>query len=177
MAPAQSSVIARSEATKQSILSFLGGTDCFASLAMTVGASLGSLPDPKNLPRLRRTCDLSAGVARASSDALDQLPVRGHLGAVAEIESVLKPGAEMAAQISATLVQRPDFGAADRGDLPMRLPQFQLQQNRQQFRIGRHAGGDAHHEVILQRPLVHTGLAVHADATHDADVKTFEFGN
>jgi len=28
-------VNARSEATKQSILSFLGGMDCFASLAMT----------------------------------------------------------------------------------------------------------------------------------------------
>src|SRR5438477_10660892 len=92
-----------------------------------------SMPDPKNLPRFRRACDLAPGVARASGDAFDQLPVRGHLGAVAEIEGVLEPGAEMAAQISAALVQRPDFGAADRGDLPMRFGQFQLQENRQQF--------------------------------------------
>jgi hypothetical protein len=37
MALAQHSVIARSEATKQSILSFRGEMDCFASLAMTFG--------------------------------------------------------------------------------------------------------------------------------------------
>ena len=83
----------------------------------------------------------------------------------------------MAAEIGAALMQRPDFGAADGGDLPMRFRRFQLQQDRQQFRIGRHARGDAHHEIIFQRPGIHPGLPVHADAAHDADVETFEFGD
>ncbi len=83
----------------------------------------------------------------------------------------------MTAEIGAALVQRPDFGAADRCDLPMRFRQFQFQEDRQQFRIGRHAGGDAHHEIIFQRPGIHARLPVHAHTTDDADVKAFEFRN
>jgi len=45
----------------------------------------------------------------------------------------------MTAEIGTALMQRPDFCPPDRGDLPVRLRQFQLQQDRQQFRIGRHA--------------------------------------
>ena len=93
------------------------------------------------------------------------------------IERILKPGAQVAAEIGAALMQRPDFGASDRGDLPMRVRQFQLEQDRQQFRIGRHARSHAHHEIIFERPGIHAGLPVHADAAHDADVEAFEFGN
>jgi len=42
-ANARLGVIARSEATKQSILSSRGEMDCFAALAMTVSLSLGCL--------------------------------------------------------------------------------------------------------------------------------------
>src|SRR5258705_10703396 len=84
------------------------------------------MPDPKNLPRFRRACDLAAGAARAGRDALDQLAVRGHFRAVGLIEGILKPGAQVTAQISAALMQRPDFRPPDRGDLPMRLRQFQF---------------------------------------------------
>ena len=133
------------------------------------------------IPKIRRAseraCDLAAGAARAGRDALDQLPVRCHLGAVRLIEGILKPGAQMAAEIGATLMQRPDFRTSDRGHLPMRLRQLQLEQDRQQFRIGRHAGRHAHHKIIFQRPRIHPGLPVHPDAAHDADIEALEFGN
>ena len=80
----------------------------------------------------------------------------------------------MSAEIGAALVQRPDFGTADRGDLPMRLLLLQLQEDRQQVRIGRHARGHAHHEIILERAGIHAGLPVHVDTAHDADVEAFE---
>ena len=38
--PGQAAVIARSEATKQSILPLLGDMDCFASLAMTASGAV-----------------------------------------------------------------------------------------------------------------------------------------
>ena len=84
----------------------------------------GLMPDPENLPRFGRARDLAAGAARAGRDALDQLAVRGHLGAVAEIERIFQPGAQMAAEIGAALMQRPDFRAPDRGDLPVRFRQL-----------------------------------------------------
>ena len=74
-------------------------------------------------------------------------------------------------------MQRPDFRPPDRSHLPVGFRQFQLEQDRQQFRIGRHARGDTHHEVIFQRPGIHPGLPVHSDAAHDTDVEAFEFGN
>src|SRR5437588_8428652 len=80
-----------------------------------------SMPRPKNLPRFGRACNLAARAPRASGNRLDQLPVRGHLGAISQIESILKPGAEMPAEIGAALVQRPYFTAADRSHLPMRF--------------------------------------------------------
>ena len=95
--------------------------------------------NPENLPCFRRACDLAAGAARAGRDGLDQLAVRCHLGAVAEIEGIFQPGAKMPAEIGAALVQRPDLDAADRGDLPMRRRFLQLEQDRQQIGIGRHA--------------------------------------
>src|SRR5215472_3729206 len=76
---------------------------------------------PKNLPCLRRARNLAPRPTRAGSQCLDQLTVRGHLGAVAEIERILEPGAQMTPKIRAALMQRPDFGAADRRDLPMRV--------------------------------------------------------
>src|SRR5205809_6452691 len=93
-------VIARSEATKQSILSFRGEMDCFASLAMTVWRRLALMPEPENLPCLRGARNLAAGAARAGRDALDQLPVRGHLGAISQIERILQSGAQVTAQVS-----------------------------------------------------------------------------
>src|SRR5437868_15445683 len=77
-----------------------------------------SMPGPKYLPRFRGASDLAARAPRAGGDRLDQLPVRGHLGAVGEIESILQPGAQVPAEIGAALVQRPDFVAPDCGDLP-----------------------------------------------------------
>src|SRR5258708_8639532 len=67
---------------------------------------LALMPGPKNLPRFRRARNLAARLARTGRDALDQLSIGGHLGPVAEIEGVLQPGAEMAAEIGAALVQR-----------------------------------------------------------------------
>ncbi|GCC47698.1 hypothetical protein chiPu_0031877, partial [Chiloscyllium punctatum] len=81
----------------------------------------------------------------------------------------------MAAEIGGALVQRPDLGAADRGDLPMRLRRLQLQEDRQQLRIGRHTRGDPHDEIVFERAGIHPGLPVHADAAHDTDVEAFEF--
>src|SRR5450631_4890577 len=115
------------------------------SLASLAPRNDGSTLDPKNPPRFRRARNLAAGAARARRDALDQLAVRCYLGAVGLIEGVFKPGAQVAAQISAALMQRPDFRPPDRRDLPMGFRRFQLQEDRQQFRIGRHARGDAHY--------------------------------
>src|SRR5580698_9488778 len=98
---------------------------------MTVDAVL--MPDPEDLPRFGRTGDLAAGAARAGRDALDQLSVRCHFGAVGLIEGILKPGTQMAAEIGAALVQRPDFRPSDRGYLPVGFRQFQPEQDRQQF--------------------------------------------
>src|SRR4051812_37695712 len=98
---------------------------CFASLAMTA-----LMPGSEYLPGLRRASNLAARASRAGGDGLDQLPVGGHLGAVGEIEGIFQPGAEMPAEIGAALVQRPDFAPPDRGDLPMRFRQFELQQDR-----------------------------------------------
>ena len=70
------------------------------------------MPDPENLPRLGRAGDLAAGAARAGGDALDQLAVRGHLGAVGQIEGIFQAGAQMTAEIGAALMQRPDFRRA-----------------------------------------------------------------
>jgi hypothetical protein len=133
--------------------------------------------NPESLPCLGGARNLAPGAAGAGGDGFDQLTVRGHLLAVGEIERVLQPGAQVPAEVGAALVQRPDFGTADRGDLPARFGEFQFQQDRQQVRIGRHAGGYAHHEIIFEWPRIHAGLPVHADAAHDADVKTFELGN
>ena len=83
----------------------------------------------------------------------------------------------MTAEFGAALMQRPDFRPSDRGDLPVGFRQFQFQEDRQQFGIGRHAGGDPHDEIIFQRPGIHAGLPVHPDAAHDADVETFKFGD
>src|SRR5258707_3358405 len=80
-----------------------------------------SMLRPENLPRFSRARNLAARASRAGGDRLDQLPVRSHLGAVGEIEGVLKPGAQVPAEFGAALVQRPDFAAPDRGDLPMRF--------------------------------------------------------
>jgi len=97
---------------------------------MSVSLWLALAPDAKDLPRLRGACDLAAGAARARCDAFDQLPVRRDLGAIAQIEGIFKPGAQMAAEIGAALVQRPDFLPSDRGDLPVGFRPFQLQQDR-----------------------------------------------
>ena len=59
--------------------------------------------------------------------------------AAGEIERVFQAGPQMAAELGAALVQRPDLGAADRGDLPMRVGALELQEDRQQFGIGRHS--------------------------------------
>src|SRR5258706_6580407 len=80
-----------------------------------------SMPNSENLPRLRGARDLAPGAEGTGDDRFDQLAVRRHLGAVREIEGILEPGAQMSAEFGAALVQRPDLGAADRGDLPMRL--------------------------------------------------------
>src|SRR5258708_40131946 len=120
--------------------------------ALTLSRRPTLVPDTKNLPRFRRARNLPPRPPRAGRDRLDQLSVRCHLGAVGQVKRILEPGAQMAAEISAALVQRPDFGAADRGYLPMRVRRFQLQQNRQQIRIGRHARGDTHDKIIFQRP-------------------------
>src|SRR4249919_2781594 len=84
---------------------------------------VGSMPDPKNLPRLGGAGDLAPGAAGAGGDGFDQLAVRGHLLAVGKIERIFQPGAQVTAEIGAALVQRPDFGAADRSDLPARVGQ------------------------------------------------------
>ena len=68
--------------------------------------------DPENLPRFGGAGDLAAGAAGAGGDGLDQLAVRRHLGAVRPIERILKAGAQMAAEIGAALMQRPDFRRA-----------------------------------------------------------------
>src|SRR5450759_5171598 len=176
-------VIARSEATKQSSFSFFtrqaGLLRCARNddfRLLDVVACSTSMFDPENPPRFRRARNLAAGAARARRDALDQLAVRCYLCAVGLIEGVFKPGAQMSAQISAALMQRPDFRPPDRRDLPMGFRRFQLQEDRQQFRIGRHARGDAHYEIILQRPGIHAGLPVHADAATDTGVAAFELG-
>src|SRR3954447_10902939 len=150
----------------------LGAPRWIASLAMTA-----LMLRSENLSRFRRAGDLAAGAAGTAGDLFDQLAVRRHLGAVGEIERIFQACAQMAAKIGAALVQRPDFGAADRSDLPAALRQLQLEQDRQQFRIGRHARRHAHHEIILQRPGIHPGLHVHVDATDNADIETFEFRN
>src|SRR5688572_16869230 len=97
------------------------------------------MPGPKNLPRFRRRCDLAAGIAGTGGNGFDQLAVRGYLGAVAEVERVFQPGAEMATEIGTALMQRPDLAATDRGDLPMPFRTLELQQDRQQVRVRRHA--------------------------------------
>src|SRR5262245_37027670 len=100
--------------------------DCFVAslLAMTSGDN--SMPHPENLPRFRWRRNLPPRLARAGGQRLDELPVRGHLGAVAEIEGVFQARAQMPAEIGTALVQRPDFGATDRGDLPMPFRALQL---------------------------------------------------
>jgi hypothetical protein len=90
--------------------------DCFASLAMTALMSR-----PKYLPCLGGAGDLAARLAHTTRDGLDQLAVRSHLLPIGEIEGILQPRAQMTAKIGAALVQRPDFGAADRGDLSARF--------------------------------------------------------
>ena len=55
------------------------------------------MPRPENLPRFGGARDLAAGAPRAGGDRLDQLPVRGHLGAISQIERILQPGAQVTA--------------------------------------------------------------------------------
>ena len=93
---------------------------------------------PKDLPRLSGAGNLAPGAAGAGGDGFDQLPVRGHLPAVGKVERIFQPGAQMAAEIGATLVQWPDFVAADGGDLPVRVRALELQQDWQQIGIGGH---------------------------------------
>src|SRR6516225_10971662 len=100
----------------------------------TQNDDVGSMFRPEDLSRLGWRGDLPPGAARAGSQRLDQLPVRCDLGAVVEIERIFQSGAQMAAEIGAALVQRPDFGASDRGHLPMRIRRLELEQDRQQFR-------------------------------------------
>src|SRR3954466_4781874 len=92
-------------ATKQSRFSCRGAMDCFAALAMTADLSVLR---PKDLPCFRRARDLAAGAPRAAGDLLDQLAVRRHLGSVREIERIFEPRAQMAAELGAALMQRPD---------------------------------------------------------------------
>src|SRR5260370_39620588 len=99
MAFAQHSVIARSEATKQSILSFLGEMGCFASLAMTVSLRFALMPDPKNLPCFRGARDLAAGTAGACGDGLDQLAVLCYPFAIGLVERIFEPLAAVSTQL------------------------------------------------------------------------------
>src|SRR5258708_7868802 len=72
-------VIARSEATKQSILPLRGEMDCFASLAMTVSIAL--LLAMTSLQFQIRVRDLAARCARVVHESLAQQRAQGMPGA------------------------------------------------------------------------------------------------